>query len=693
MAIMPGQSIPVDNVTGGTPTTSSPHHAYQEAGRIAAANRAFELEKKRKMEAEAAKANVRADFDFDRYDLSELLERKTPDGDYVIDQEFMAELRPHEAKQLYDIVNKTPAYRETLWSRGEEYDNPLTTLSHMALGGMHRARARKQAGVQGMGFVEEMLLSLSNPIVEFLLDVGFTVDAIKEGRPGMAALGFGMILLPATGPARAYFKKEVAAEVAKAVASGGKVDFDLITETALGETLRANPGAIPEYKAQLAKALADPAVDTAQRGALQESVRVVDEIEEGLKGLPARDRTADFVGTSYAVPPAPQMRVLDDYLAEVDSRFITRTAQPGSAVFKKVDGAERGALPAKTGAQPGQEGWVEFADRGPAEGVVRTGSNKNREMFDEHGRNLLQYSQETLEEFHQRMPVFSPEVLRAQKALTEAGIDPNAYFRKMKQFHADSGALPRGAATPAAPARSAKEITTPSKASSVKKQTPEERWGAPGPYATSARGVKEPTFEEGWMDAFAGAAREAPPVVRKKPLTPAEAALEKQGRTRQLENMAKFDAKKKKERFRQWRNEFDKLSDPEKEVWLKAYDAKYGTPKLKKRGLKGFLPWKGRKAKKEALQKQLDSAVKGPVESTAKPGKKAQAADATPEVSEATASAAYQMDLGRVIAPKRHAEKTKKEAPKKKKKESYDERERRMEDEDAQQNWDVDDDY
>ena len=244
----------------------------------------------------------RKDIDFSSMDMVSLANG--------LDEKTIVSLKESEAQDLARRMARVPEAEEILKRRGVH--KPLTYMGS----GMPSLveRAQKQWGDRGMSFAQEMVLGLSNPAVEFLLDVGFTIDAIKaaakgEGHPGVAMMGMGMVLLPFTGPVRTFYKNQVAEAVLRA---GADADFDLIARDALDRTLREHPEAIPVYREQLEETLSDPALNAAQREALEESSQVVTEVE---KTALARPEVADFTPTPYG-------------------------RQAGSSVLKKVEGAD-----------------------------------------------------------------------------------------------------------------------------------------------------------------------------------------------------------------------------------------------------------------------------------------------------------------------------------------------------------------
>jgi len=244
----------------------------------------------------------REDIDFSSMDMVSLANG--------LDEKTIVSLKESEAQDLARRMARVPEAEEILKRRGVH--KPLTYMGS----GMPSLveRAQKQWGDRGMSFAQEMVLGLSNPAVEFLLDVGFTIDAIKaaakgEGHPGVAMMGMGMVLLPFTGPVRTFYKNQVAEAVLRA---GADADFDLIARDALDRTLREHPEAIPVYREQLEETLSDPALNAAQREALEESSQVVTDVE---KTALARPEVADFTPTPYG-------------------------RQAGSSVLKKVEGPD-----------------------------------------------------------------------------------------------------------------------------------------------------------------------------------------------------------------------------------------------------------------------------------------------------------------------------------------------------------------
>jgi hypothetical protein len=229
---------------------------------------------------------------------------------------------------------------------------------------------------------------------------------------------------------------------------------------------------------------------------------------------------------------------------------------------------------------------VEFKDRPPAEGVVRTGSNKNMMQTDKPGGpNIMKDSRETWEEYYQRVPEYAPSELRAARdADRAAGIDPHASFRKMAEELNKGGVIPRGYPVAPPPPRA---TTAPSF---------EESWAEIVEYSRSPEGIAAAQKAQDAKDKMASWQALSPEELEMgaRPKAKAEPKPE-------VKAEKPAAPPKPKKSISKWREEFEALSPREQETWLREYHAKFPDRAPKKPKKKGWFARRKEKANKQAV--------------------------------------------------------------------------------------------
>jgi len=158
----------------------------------------------------------REDIDFSSMDMVSLANG--------LDEKTIVSLKESEAQDLARRMARVPEAEEILKRRGVH--KPLTYMGS----GMPSLveRAQRSAGVLGRPLSGEIALSLSNPIVDLLMDLEMVKKGVEQRDPLMASIGAGFILLPIGG--KAVYEAVANRLVKDLIEEGGEVTQERLSE-------------------------------------------------------------------------------------------------------------------------------------------------------------------------------------------------------------------------------------------------------------------------------------------------------------------------------------------------------------------------------------------------------------------------------------------------------------------------------